>query len=204
MLKNLFDSSAKKYGVNPETVDFYWNEVVRDYSTEGRYYHTIDHLEYVVNLLYEYRSSIRRWDILLMAAVYHDIVYDPAASNNEEESAMIADLHLTGLDYSPAEMKLCRKHILATKLHAEADYPDTNLLLDADIAILGADWKCYRQYSDSVRREYSIYSDEDYARGRKAVLQLFLSHPRIFKTEPFFNRFEEQARLNLGRELMAL
>jgi len=204
MIKDLFYASAMKYGATPKTVDFYWGEVVRDYSANGRYHHTLDHLEYMAVLLDEFRSNVRRWDVLLMAVVYHDLVYDPAASDNEEQSAMMADLHLTGLDYSPAEMKLCRKHILATKMHLEADYSDTNLLLDADMAILGSEWKRYQQYSQSVRREYFIYSDEDYARGRKAVLQLFLMQPRIFHTEPFFNRFEEQARLNLGRELMGL
>ncbi len=204
MVKDLFYASAKKYGATPETVNFYWGEVVRDYSAEGRHYHTIDHLEDMVVLLDEFRSWVRRWDILLMAVIYHDLSYDPAASNNEEQSAQLADLHLSGLDYSPAEMKLCRKHILATKTHQEADYADTNLLLDADMAILGSDWNRYRNYSNSVRREYAIYTDEQYACGRKAVLQMFLMQPRIFHTEPFFNRFEEQARLNLGRELMSL
>ena len=117
---------------------------------------------------------------------------------------MIADLYLTGLDYSPAEIKLCEKHILATKFHLEADYPDTNLLLDADIAILGADWKRYQQYRNQVRNEYCLYSDEQYSRGRKAVLQLFFMQPHIFHTDPFFERFETQARLNLTRELIEL
>ena len=204
MVKDLFYASAKKYGATPETVDFYWNEVVREYSSEGRYHHTLEHLEFVVGLLYEHRSVIRRWDILLLAAIYHDINYDTTASDNEEQSAMIAELHMQGLDYSPAEIKLCRKHILATKSHLEADYSDTNLLLDADMAILGTDWKRYQQYSNAVRTEFSIYSDEQYSRGRKAVVQLFLMQPRIFHTEPFFERFETQARLNLERELAGL
>ena len=204
MVKNLFYTSARKYGATLETVDFYWGEVVRDYSAEGRHYHTLNHLEYMAELLHSFKSSVRRWDILLMAVIYHDLVYDPSASDNEEQSAMLADLHLSGLDYSPAEIKLCRKHIMATKTHLEADYADTNLLLDADMAILGSDWNSYRNYCSSVRREYAIYTDEQYERGRKAVIQMFLMQPRIFHTEPFFHRFEEQARLNLGRELMSL
>ena len=79
MLKKLFYASANRYGATPDTVDFYWNEVVREYSAKGRFYHTLDHLEHVVTLIYEHRSAVRRWDILLMAAVFHDIVYDPTA-----------------------------------------------------------------------------------------------------------------------------
>jgi predicted metal-dependent HD superfamily phosphohydrolase len=52
-----------------------------------------------------------------------------------------------------------------------------------------------------VRKEYLIYPDLIYNPGRKKVLHHFLAMDRIFKTDFFYNKFEQQARQNLRKEI---
>jgi predicted metal-dependent HD superfamily phosphohydrolase len=57
-------------------------------------------------------------------------------------------------------------------------------------------------YSKS-RKEltHSLFFD---ARGREAVLMMFLQRDRIYSSEPFYDALERQARNNLQSELCRL
>ena len=81
---------------------------------------------------------------------------------------------------------------------------DTNIFLDADLAILGQSDENYKLYTKQIRQEYSFFSDADYKKGRVGVLKHFLAMERIYKTEYFFNKFEKQAKLNIENELKRL
>ena len=95
----------------------------------------------------------------------------------------------------------CKSQILATKTHQDNSDIDTNLFIDADLSILGQDIETYKVYFQNVRQEYSIYPDIIYNPGRKKILQHFLEMDRIFKTDYFFAKFENQEKLNLHYEL---
>ena len=92
--------------------------------------------------------------------------------------------------------------MLATAGH-DADSPAAAVLLDADLAVLGAGEDDYRTYVDGVRAEYDFVDDLTWRAGRSAVLQSFLDRKRIYATTVMATR-EEQARHNLGTELAAL
>jgi predicted metal-dependent HD superfamily phosphohydrolase len=55
-----------------------------------------------------------------------------------------------------------------------------------------------------VRSEYRHVPSYVYARGRKAVLMMFLQRDRIYSSEPFYDALERQARNNLQSELCRL
>ncbi len=99
---------------------------------------------------------------------------------------------------------LCYSGILATKDHEVSNHPDLNFLIDADLAILGRDWDDYYDYTQKIRKEYRIYPDFLYRKGRKNVLQQFLKMESIFKTKHFSIKYEEKAKNNLHRELNSL
>jgi predicted metal-dependent HD superfamily phosphohydrolase len=84
-----------------------------------------------------------------------------------------------------------------------ADPSDTGalLLVDADLAILGAPPEMYKVYARAIRREYAWVPDADYRVGRRAVLQRFLDRPRIFGTESLYQERELAARRNLAAEI---
>jgi len=77
-------------------------------------------------------------------------------------------------------------------------------ILDADLAILGKDWKDYENYIHQIRKEYSIYPDFLYNPGRKKVLIHFLEFDEIFKTNHFKEKYENIARENIQREISML
>ena len=75
---------------------------------------------------------------------------------------------------------------------------------DADLAILGSDYDKYIHYVKSIRKEYKFYPDFVYNPGRKKVLEHFIQMTRIYKTDFFFSRYEEQARKNMNDEIRQL
>jgi len=81
---------------------------------------------------------------------------------------------------------------------------NTNILLDLDLSILGKDPQYYLEYAAAVRKEYSIYPDFMYRRGRKKVLKKMLEQECIFKTDLFKEKYESQARKNLQSELLKI
>lgn len=78
--------------------------------------------------------------------------------------------------------------------------PDAALFIDADLSILGKSPPVYNSYSKQIRQEYAVYPDTLYLPGRKKVILHFLEMPRIYKTDFFYEKYEEQARKNLRRE----
>ena len=94
--------------------------------------------------------------------------------------------------------------ILATREHLPQPTPDANLLLDFDLAILGATWEEYQKYSQQIREEYCMYPDAAYRQGRRQVLQHFLSREYIYHTPLMRRKLEFQARQNVTQEMLLL
>ncbi len=90
--------------------------------------------------------------------------------------------------------------ILATKSHQHVA-PEYRAFLDADLAILGSDRDRYRRYVAQVRAEYAHIPEPLFRGGRAAILDGFLARPRIYETDEFHARFEQQARENIAWEL---
>lgn len=157
------------------------------YAEPHRRYHTVRHLRAVL-------AALHRWlgptlpEPLYEAALWHDAVYDPRASDNEAQSAVLTD--------NPRAKLL----ILSTQRHEPVDSePDALALLDADLWILGAPPRTYDRYAQLIREEYAFVAEDDFRRGRAAVVERFLARPRLyFRDAP---EREAQARANLSREL---
>ncbi len=71
-------------------------------------------------------------------------------------------------------------------------------------APLGSEPVDYDRYALNVRREYFHFDDEDWRLGRTAILNGLLQRAAIFVTQPARQLWEQQARLNLTRELRRL
>lgn len=201
MLKETFTDLAKGYSDDLEQVDRLWEELVSFYTNEHRYYHSLSHLENVFLRLKEIRELISDWDVILFSLFYHDIIYDVEKSDNEEQSANLAERRLSQLQIPVARIQKCREQILATKNHNFHPDPDTNYFTDADLSILGQDWESYQEYARNVRKEYAVFPDALYHAGRTKVLKHFLQMDRIFKTDYFHDRLEKQAKENMQREM---
>jgi len=201
-LATAFSSLLQGHGVVQERIDQLWQEVLTAHAAKGRHYHTLQHLEDLHAQLTEVYNALQDPDAVLLAIVYHDFVYSATRKDNEERSTEVMRDRMakSGLPAPIVERTIL--HILATKQHAPSNDPDTDLFTDADLSILGASPERYRLYAQQVRREYRRYPDLLYKPGRRKVLAHFLAMPRIFKTQYFWARYEEQARVNLNAELV--
>jgi predicted metal-dependent HD superfamily phosphohydrolase len=75
------------------------------------------------------------------------------------------------------------------------------VLIDADLAILGASEAAYRAYAENNRQEYAWVQEPAYRMGRRQVLERFLARPRIFH---LLAHLEEPARRNIAAEITRL
>ncbi|TZF95272.1 hypothetical protein FW781_15390 [Chryseobacterium panacisoli] len=203
-LKNQFEQLCSPFTEDHQLICDLWNEIETKYSEKGRHYHDLLHLANMFRELEAMRVNISDFTAICFSVFYHDIIYDATSKSNEEKSAVKAEKRLAELHLAKDKISLISEQILATKLHQKSDYKDTNYLLDADLSVLGKDFKTYSEYTQNIRKEYSIYPDFLYKPGRKKVLRHFLELESIFKTNYFKDKYEAQARENITKELQFL
>jgi predicted metal-dependent HD superfamily phosphohydrolase len=182
-----------------------FQEIVSAYSQPHRYYHTLAHIRHCLGILGTMRSDSLNCSALELAVWFHDIVYNPQANDNEQQSADYAAIVLPQLKIPPATLSEVKRLILCTQFHqTQDDDREGQILVDADLAILGTRRSQYREYALAIRQEYAWVAESDYCRGRQKVLNKFLQHDRIYKTQFLRSKLESRARSNLTMELREL
>ncbi len=199
LLRRKWHELLSAWAVEPSLADRTFEDVRSHYAGPGRFYHTLSHVQTVLQAVESLGSDARNPNAVKLAAWLHDVVYDSRASDNEERSAAYAERLCENL--SIPERPLVASLILKTKTHDAGEDIDAQVLLDADLAILGASEAVYRIYAENIRKEYAWVPESEYRQGRLRVLQSFLSRPRIFH---LLCRLEAPARQNLAAEIAHL
>lgn len=173
-----------------------------------RAYHDTTHLwaclRHLQTVQHQQPGALQNPHAAALALWYHDAIYWPWSKHNEERSADWASRFLRGQGLPDALVAQVHQHILDTR-HAPGPLTgDAQWVVDIDLAILGQSDAVYRQFERNVRREYFFVRWPRYVAGRSAVLQGFLDRPRIYGTAWFHDRYEAQARANLGHALASL
>ncbi len=174
-----------------------------------RRYHTATHVAWVIRHVDELATAepVEHLDEVVAAAFYHDAVYEPTYPANERASARLARRDLAAIGWTDAAVERVGSMIEATEHGApaaERATGDTAVLLDADLAILGADPTGYSDYVTGVRAEYRHVDDDEWRAGRAGVLRSFVERPTIYLTPTGRDRWEARARANLAAELAEL
>lgn len=201
MLETIFKKLASNYSDNTDIISSLWLELKKNYINKRRHYHNLSHLTNVYSQLYAVKSYIQDWDIILFTLFYHDIVYSTTKNDNEKRSAEFAEKRMQQISIPNDMIVKCKTQILTTKNHQYHIDSDTNYFCDADLSILGQDWAIYAPYFQNVRKEFARYPNFLYNSGRKKALRGFLALERIFKTDYFFSKYEQQARFNINLEI---
>ncbi|GAA3085281.1 hypothetical protein GCM10017600_58900 [Streptosporangium carneum] len=176
-------------------------ELVARYGEPHRRYHTTAHLEAVLAHVDTLADSAANPDLVRLAAWFHDAVYDPTRSDNEERSARLAERALPELGVPAEAVATVARLVRLTLTHAPAPGDaDGAVLCDADLAILASSPEEYAAYAAAVREEYSFVPDEAFRQGRAAVLRSLLGLPAIFHIADL----EDRARANIQAELARL
>lgn len=135
-----------------------------------------------------------------LAVWFHDAVYDPQRSDNEEQSAALARHWLEQAEAPQEKIERITGIILDTRHKEAATSPDGALVADADLAILAAPADEYDAYERAIREEYSHLGDREFAKGRRQFVETFLRRSRIYQTAAFAH-LEPLARENLQRSV---
>lgn len=183
-----------------------WLVVEDHYHEDHRAYHGWIHIGAMLKDLDSIRFSSNfsglGLDEVELAVFFHDVVYDPRASDNEARSA---ELFRDAADGMPSDrIERVISMIMATMHHEATDDAQTRLLLDLDLAILGASSNEYRRYGGAIRAEYEHVSPPDWRKGRAKVLEKFLARPVLYQTSHFHALLEQNAREHIKDELEAL
>jgi predicted metal-dependent HD superfamily phosphohydrolase len=211
-LKSTWENLLQPFQVSPRFSQKVFLELVRAYSSVGRFYHTLEHIQLVLKVIEEIRRQslpqalrIINFPAIQLAAWFHDVIYDSKSKDNEEKSAEYAAARLTSLEIPNNTVQSVQNLILHTKNHQAppADI-DSQILLDADLAILGASELEYKTYAQGIRQEYAWVADEVYRVRRRQVLQNLLQRETIYFTHQLFVKLESRARLNLQAEIATL
>ncbi len=137
----------------------HWQEPHRHYHGEGHLAHLlaqIEHLHQAGEINQEHRK------ILLMAAFYHDAIYDPRATNNEEKSA---ELFLEHADSHP-NTQAVKEIILDTQTHQPSSELSA-LFSDLDMQIVRkASFSELLAWEKAIFKEYQFVDYSIYKKTR--------------------------------------
>jgi predicted metal-dependent HD superfamily phosphohydrolase len=178
------------------------NQLVAAYSERHRHYHTLQHLRECLVQFEAAAMLARRPAEVELALWFHDAVYDPQRQDNEERSADWARAGVLAAGCGADVAQRVADLVLATKSHtAPGDDADAALLLDVDLAILGAAPGRFAEYERQIRAEYAHVPADAFRIGRARMLRQFLERERIYATDVFHDALEARARENLRRSL---
>jgi predicted metal-dependent HD superfamily phosphohydrolase len=201
ILKFRWETLLQPFLVEAELEQKVFLDLVNAYSRPERFYHNLQHINQVLEIIEQMNSRNLDYIPVQLAAWFHDVIYDPQSYDNEEKSAEYAEAALHSLKIPQTIINRVKYLILTTKNHQALPTDiDNQIFLDADLSILGATQWEYQTYAQAIRQEYSWMSDVDYQIGRHQVLNQFLQRERLYLTDYAYINFEKQAKHNLQLE----
>ncbi|MHC5903884.1 HD domain-containing protein [Streptomyces sp. S6] len=183
----------------------YADNLIERWQEPHRRYHTLSHLTAVLDRVDVLESHAEDPGLVRLAAWFHDAVYLPDRSTNEERSARLAERALTEAGVPERGVAEVARLVRLTQGHDPAS-GDRNgeVLCDADLAVLASAPDVYTAYTAAVREEYHFVPEAAFRTGRAGVLRQLLAMSRLFRTEYGREHWEADARRNIGAELELL
>jgi predicted metal-dependent HD superfamily phosphohydrolase len=147
-------------------------EVRKRYSEPHRHFHTIEHLNDVLSHIFDYYHNSDDIVQMIIAAIFHDIVYDPQRKDNEEKSIELLEFYTSESKYSDI-IQQSKEIILSTKTHDKIHDLISNFN-KFDCSILDKDLPDLLIWEEQIRKEYSFVPLDEYKKGRLEFLNLSL------------------------------
>jgi predicted metal-dependent HD superfamily phosphohydrolase len=162
-LQQLLNKWGIKCDIN--TILAMWNE-------SHRHYHNLNHLNDLIEQINENKSnySQKEYEKMMLAALFHDCVYDPMSEDNEEKSAQF--FMECVIDKSNTDLLEVKQMILDTKTHQAT----TNLsekFNQLDMNIVERDFNQLLEWETGIYNEYKAFG-EKYKEGRLKFLESLL------------------------------
>lgn len=169
------------------------------YSEPHRFYHTETHIDAVVagvtKALDGADGDINDWCATVLAAIYHDVVYNPRSSTNESDSARVLELHVRG-HFPDVVVNKAMELIHATdgtRIRSREMYSYARALVEADLAVLlQREWDLLH-YADLVYKEYQFHDYAAFVTAHVEVLRRSVAGIDMTKPDNF-NEYENLLR----------
>jgi predicted metal-dependent HD superfamily phosphohydrolase len=171
--------------------------LVKFYEEPQRVYHTLNHIEHCLSFFDKISGYLNTPDAIELAIWFHDVIYEPGATDNELLSADLFMEITQGL-FDDSLRQTVYDNIMAT-LHdgSNIETNDSRFMVDIDLSSFALPWSEFSRDSNNLRLEMSSLSDADYYRKQTTFQQKLMDQPRFFKSDYFYDSYEEQARQNL-------
>ncbi|GAA3229472.1 hypothetical protein ACFQE4_13780 [Streptomyces thermocoprophilus] len=197
---------AAREGADGPDAAPYAERLLACWQEPQRRYHTLTHLtsmlDHIDGPLAAYADAP---DLVRLAAWFHDAVYLPDRSENEERSARLAERALAEAGVPEDGTAEVARLVRLTVTHdPAADDRNGQVLCDADLAVLAAPPAAYAAYTAAVREEYHFVPSDAFRAGRSAILRQLLELPALYRTPYGREHWEDTARHNLRAELEML
>ena len=150
-----------------------YNILLSRWNESHRHWHNQSHLVDMLSQINEYRQHLdsqKDYEKLVLCALFHDIVYDPSKSNNEE---MSAEFFFNSCEDKNEDVLDIRQMILDTKTH-ESNTQLSKIFNKLDMNIVERDYEDLLEWEEGIYGEYKIFGNEDYKKGRLSFLENLL------------------------------
>jgi pantetheine-phosphate adenylyltransferase len=144
-------------GIDPVVLD--------RYRESHRFYHTLNHLDEIWQLLEAQGYGDN--DVLLLTTVFHDIIYDPRSATNEEDSAEYFNEVFAG----DAALKALVTDIILDTKHHKPGSALSEVFSAADLNILHQPFDKLLVYEQQIFKEFQFVDHKIYREKRAEVLR---------------------------------
>jgi pantetheine-phosphate adenylyltransferase len=157
-----YQSFFEKYNItSPEIIQKAWQE-------KHRFYHTEEHLSFLLQKIHQSNFSETEKDILRLVAFFHDIVYYPKAKDNEQRSA---EMFLKLCQTEKAIQEQVVQMILDTQTHQPTSAL-SKFFCEIDLAIVKeSSFAELLDWEKKIFKEFQVFDYSLYKAGRLAVLE---------------------------------
>ncbi len=198
-LREAWSAAWRGIGVEPRDAVLL-DALLARHCEPHRAYHTLQHLGECLALLARHAGAAERPAEVALALWFHDAVYDVHdGHDNEARSAAWARDALAAAGAPDEVAGRVHALVMATR-HGDAPSPagrDAELLVDIDLAILGAAPPRFAEYERQIRTEYAHVPPEVFEPRRRELLARFLRREPLYRTAALRDAREAQARENL-------
>lgn len=131
-----------------------------------------------------------------LALWFHDAVYTPGNSDNENRSAHLFEELSVGHLRADA-IKQIYSLIVATEHKSVPQSHLEQLMVDIDLSSFSVSRKKFLQDGYRIRQEFGEFSDREFVKTQTEFLIMLLNRKSIYLTPYFRARYEVRARLNI-------
>ncbi len=183
-------------------------DIVTRYREPHRFYHTLAHIAACLRFLARTYPNLhpQKRSVLVMAIIYHDIIYDVKSKTNEAESAAHARIQMSVMGFAKTFVDEVVRLIILTA-HHKGDPTDIlgSIMIDTDMHVFAEPDAVYARYADDIRKEYEpLAGREAFIAGRRNFLSTVDAENIFVTSEMKTEKSASQSAWNIAEEYRKL